>query len=112
MMPDKMIEVRNGLTVLFACMLCGFQAPDALITGSAAVAANPDPVQVHRQAPGGWEILFDGTNTDKWRGKNSDRFPAEGWEVRDAVLFLAKKGAGDIITREVYGNFELVLDFN
>ncbi|MEO9004217.1 MAG: DUF1080 domain-containing protein [Ginsengibacter sp.] len=60
----------------------------------------------------GWEILFDGTNTDKWRSKNSETFPSGGWIVKDGSLVLGKKGAGDIITREKYSNFELDLDFN
>jgi hypothetical protein len=32
--------------------------------------------------------------------------------VKNGTLFLGKKGSGDIITRETYGDFELVLDFN
>ncbi|MDP4284403.1 MAG: DUF1080 domain-containing protein [Bacteroidota bacterium] len=59
----------------------------------------------------GWEVLFDGKNTDKWRGKNSENFPSKGWVVKDGTLFLNETGAGDIITREMYSNFELVLDF-
>lgn len=59
----------------------------------------------------GWEVLFNGENTDKWRGKNSDSFPSNGWVIKDGSLFLDKKGAGDIITRDVYSDFELVLDF-
>ncbi|MEO6960652.1 MAG: DUF1080 domain-containing protein [Puia sp.] len=124
---DRRIKVRNGLVVLFAWMLCGFQASDAHITESAGVAATSDPglanagfflttdsisAHLHKDMQQGWEVLFDGTNTDKWRGKNSDSFPAEGWVVRDSMLFLSRRGGGDIITREVYGNFELVLDFN
>lgn len=58
-----------------------------------------------------WEILFDGSNMDKWRGKNSDTFPSDGWAVKNNSLFLRKKKAGDIITKEKYGNFILVLDF-
>ncbi len=60
----------------------------------------------------GWEILFDGKGTGKWRSKNSETFPSEGWVVENGSLFLDKKGAGDIITREKFGNFELDLDFN
>ena len=60
----------------------------------------------------GWEILFDGKNTDKWRSKNSETFPSDGWSIQDSSLFLNKKGVGDIITREKFSNFELDLDFN
>lgn len=33
-----------------------------------------------------WEVLFDGTNTNKWRGKDSDTFPLHGW--------IIEKGSG------------------
>lgn len=32
--------------------------------------------------------------------------------IKDGSLFLNKPGSGDIITREMYSNFELELDFN
>ena len=58
-----------------------------------------------------WEILFDGKSTAKWRGKSRADFPNEGWKVENGLLFLEGKG-GDIITKEKYGDFELVFDFN
>ena len=60
----------------------------------------------------GWEVLFDGSNTDKWRGKLESGFPAKGWKVENGMLFLDSKGGGDIVTKEKYGNFELVFQFN
>lgn len=59
----------------------------------------------------GWEILFDGKNMNKWKGKYSDTFPSSGWKIEDGTLFLEKKGAGDIVTREKYSSFILELDF-
>lgn len=66
----------------------------------------------HKGETGGWEILFDGKNMDKWRSKKSETFPTGGWIIEDGSLVLNKKGAGDIITREKYSSFELSLDFN
>jgi hypothetical protein len=63
------------------------------------------------RAQGEWETLFDGSNMDKWRGKTDPAFPAHAWKYKDGVLFLDGKG-GDIITKEVYSNFELVFEFN
>ena len=65
-----------------------------------------------RKETTGWEILFDGKNTDKWRSKNGKTFPSDGWVIENGSLVLNKKGAGDIITREKFSNFELDLDFN
>ncbi|WP_316813528.1 sialate O-acetylesterase [Pedobacter heparinus] len=61
----------------------------------------------------GWELLFDGKDPDiKWRSINEDTFPKEGWEVRDGMLVLlpGRKGR-DIITREQFCDFELVMDY-
>ncbi|MBV2246246.1 MAG: DUF1080 domain-containing protein [Lentimicrobium sp.] len=58
-----------------------------------------------------WEILFDGKNTDKWKGVNCDTFPSDGWAIEDGALVLTGKNGGDIITKDRYKDFELVLDF-
>jgi hypothetical protein len=60
--------------------------------------------------PDSWEILFDGNNLNKWRGKLSEDFPKDGWKVENGTLYLDGKG-GDIITKDKYSDFELVFDF-
>lgn len=66
----------------------------------------------------GWELLFDGTSIDKWRGVYQESFPHGQWIVQNGVLMhLSAKGAesaagGDIITKAQYTDFELQLDFN
>ncbi len=59
-----------------------------------------------------WEVLFDGSGVDKWRGKTDLRFPAKGWKVENGLLFLEERGGGDIITKEKYGSFDLIFEFN
>lgn len=59
----------------------------------------------------GWTLLFDGENTSQWRGYQKDNFPA-GWKVKDGALTRSDQGAGDIITREKYEEFELSLEYN
>jgi len=56
-----------------------------------------------------WEILFDGNNMDKWKGKNGQDF-MKGWKIEDGLLFLEERG-GDILTKEKYSDFELVFEF-
>jgi hypothetical protein len=66
-----------------------------------------------------WEILFDGTSTDQWRGYGMENFPEQGWVIEeDGTLHVqgsgkgeAGGGGGDIITRKKYGNFELDLEW-
>jgi hypothetical protein len=57
----------------------------------------------------GFRPLFDGTSTAAWRGYRADSLPA-GWRVVDGALTRVAQ-AGDIITREQFGDFELRLEW-
>lgn len=61
----------------------------------------------------GWVVLFDGSNTDHWRGYRQDEFPGQGWAITDAgeLHKIAGAGGGDIITRETYDSFELAWEW-
>jgi len=66
---------------------------------------------------GGWELLWDGKTTEGWRGARLDEFPDKGWKIEDGVLSVLSSGGkesaagGDIVTKELYGDFELKVDF-
>lgn len=62
------------------------------------------------KAEGKWETLFDGTNTNSWRNYNKKTL-SDGWKVQDGALVRAGEGAGDIVTQDEYGAFELELEF-
>jgi hypothetical protein len=66
----------------------------------------------HEGQDSGWIALFDGTDLSAWRGYRRDDVPA-GWQARDGVLVFdpAAGDGGDIVTRESFGDFELVLDW-
>lgn len=61
----------------------------------------------------GWELLFNGHSTEKWRGINKQTFPASGWKVENGALITNAAGGhesasgGDIITKKEYGDFIL-----
>lgn len=58
-----------------------------------------------------WEILFDGENTDKFRGYKMEEFPS-AWEVVDGSLSTIPEIQNvDIVTKEMYQNFELVFEW-
>jgi hypothetical protein len=57
----------------------------------------------------GWQLLFDGSSTGGWRGYNRSDMP-EGWQAVDGALTRVAE-AGDIITLEQYGDFELALEW-
>lgn len=59
---------------------------------------------------GQWRVLFDGESTDNFRNYQSDTI-SDGWKIVDDALVRAEKGAGDIVTRDEFGAFELELEF-
>lgn len=63
----------------------------------------------------GWELLFNGTSTEGWRGYGRDDFPTGGWTVEGGELVgLSTTGdmdGGDIVTVGQYSDFELIFDF-
>ena len=75
------------------------------------------PKTKDKQKDSKWVNLFDGTSTDAWRDAHSDHFPTQGWKIEGNVLTVLAKSesapAGkDIITKELYSNFELQLEIN
>jgi len=65
----------------------------------------------------GWKMLWDGETTNGWRGAKLDKFPEQGWEIKDGELIVLSSGGaesaagGDIVTEKLYGDFELQVDF-
>ena len=61
--------------------------------------------------PADWQVLFDGTSTDGFRRYGGDAFPADRWVV-DGEALRTVPGAGiDLITREVWADFELEFEW-
>ncbi len=58
----------------------------------------------------GWRLLFDGTSTDGFRNYRKDSL-SDGWKVEDGAIMLTRRGAGDIVTKEQFENFELQLEY-
>jgi len=58
----------------------------------------------------GWRLLFDGQTRDGWRNYRKDGI-SDGWKVEDGALVRAEGGAGDIISKEEFDNFELSIEF-
>lgn len=65
----------------------------------------------------GWRLLWDGQTAKGWKGAKIDRFPESGWDIKDGVLTVLatdggeSTGPGDIITEDVFSDFELELEF-
>ena len=58
----------------------------------------------------GWQLLFDGETTNGWRNYKQEKV-SDGWKVEDGALVRAGDGAGDIISEDKFGYFELSLEY-
>ena len=62
----------------------------------------------------GWKLLFNGRNIDGWTSVGQDTAPEKGWTVENGILTVNKDGpqkGGDIITKEQFSDFDLMVDF-
>jgi hypothetical protein len=57
----------------------------------------------------GWITLFGGDSLAGWTDRNGDK-PGEGWVIEDGAL-VRKERAGDIWTKQRFGDFVLTLEF-
>ena len=80
--------------------------------------ANLLPNQLSEQeTKNGVTLLFDGKTTSGWRGAYKDKFPENGWEIKDGALSVHKstgaesQNGGDIVTQNTYGAFDLQFEF-
>jgi hypothetical protein len=78
------------------------------MVGGAAFAA--DNVLTPAEKAAGWKLLFDGKSTEGWRGFKTPE-PDAGWTVTDGALGPDPKTSRDIMTKETFGDFELVFDW-
>lgn len=82
--------------------------------GSEQVAQEPaDNTLTEQEIADGWVLLFDGENTTGWRGYNQETLP-EAWVVEEGTFKSLGKGGdigGDVVYDEVYGEFELYLEW-
>jgi hypothetical protein len=85
-------------------------------TGAGADASAPNTLAAEQKAAG-WRLLWDGKTTTGWRSARRETFPEKGWEIHDGQLCVNETGGqesaagGDIITRQRFANFELLVDF-
>jgi hypothetical protein len=69
-----------------------------------APAARPEG----KDAPEGFEPLFNGKDLDGWKVFGGDM---EKWGAADGVLFTKGGGGGWLLTEKEYGDFELRLEY-
>lgn len=100
--PELSSMIHTRFTLLFVAVAFCLTA----LTASAEEQNTLSPAEKR----GGWKLLFDGETTDGWRNYKSDKI-GEGWVVKDGALVRTKNGAGDIVSEDEYGSFELSLEY-
>ena len=72
---------------------------------------------LHNEELAGWRLLWNGKDTEGWRGAKLEHFPEKGWIIEDGELIVLSSGGqesaagGDIVTLEEFADFELQLEF-
>jgi len=75
-----------------------------------AIAAQPTMnTLTAKERADGWRLLFDGKTTTGWHGFRQQTMPG-GWQAVDGALTRVGE-AGDIVTADEFGDFELEIDW-
>ena len=103
----------------------------AALLAFAGVAAEPNTLTDAEKAAG-WKLLWDGKTLDGWVGEKGGCKvpPTKGWKIENGVLTVlptscikngkwqklpkevaALGGGGDLVTKESFKDFELLVDF-
>ncbi len=88
-------------------------APALQIFGAGSVLAAQGPTIAPLSAEeraAGWRQLFDGTLSG-WRGYAREDVPSAWSVVEDALQFRPNGDGGDLVTVDVFGDFELALQW-
>jgi hypothetical protein len=74
-----------------------------------ASSGTPNTLTEQEKAAG-WRLLFDGKSADQWRKYNGKEL-SDKWQVKDGALVLTGGGGGDIVTKDQFDSYELVLEY-
>lgn len=84
-----------------------------LLLGGSVLAQKPNTLS-RKEKKEGWKLLFDGQTTKGWHTYLRDTVGSK-WQVKDGALVFdptqPDNGGGDIVTNEVYENYELQLEW-
>ncbi len=112
------IASLSALAALAACSPKVEEAaapPHAETPASVAEPTGPNTLS-HDEQVAGWKLLFNGNDLAGWHiyGKPDplpDTPATEGWSAANGEIALLSGGVGDLTTDEVFGPFELSVDW-
>jgi hypothetical protein len=104
---------KKWIAGVVAVALAGGVVSHGSFTFAAEKAAEAAPnALTEKEKAEGWRSLFDGKAIEHFRNYNKPDAPvSDKWVVKDGAMVLTGKGGGDIITKEQFENFELVLEY-
>ncbi|HZL09776.1 MAG TPA: DUF1080 domain-containing protein [Prolixibacteraceae bacterium] len=116
----KINSLLLAVTVVFAvsCQSGQKKAGEKSAKDSTAVAAPELNKLSADEASTGWQLLFDGTTSNGWRGYNKTEFPT-GWEIVDGTMHCIGSGTGeagaenggDILYDKKFKDFDLKVEW-
>ena len=95
----------------FAAALVPVAAREASPPEARSPAAHPPNTLTEKEKTDGWRLLFDGKSMDAWRRFRGDKI-GELWKVEDGAMVMTAGGGGDVVTKDKFDSFELVLEYN
>jgi len=111
-LASRILTIGTIAVVLGAC---GRTEETAKQTADEMPETEPVNMLTAEEVAEGWQLLFDGTSTDAWRGYGREEFLSDSWKVEDGALMVVGTSGEmlgtDIITKESFKDFELSLEF-
>ncbi|MBT3382666.1 MAG: DUF1080 domain-containing protein [Prolixibacteraceae bacterium] len=97
---NKLFTIRNFRFLISFFIILAFTIP-----------LNAQNTLSKKEIKQGWQILFNGSDFDGWRGVNHKTFPEKGWAIKNKTITNTGEKGGSIITTVKFGNFELVWEW-
>ena len=112
-MANLISKIGTGLLMVLACSCTTKVNKDPLSLFS-EIDKNAAPnTLTANEKKSGWQLLFDGKNTNGWHGYNQTGIP-DCWTIEDGAFTMTTEGRAesqDIITDKMYKSFAFYAEF-
>ena len=120
---QRQLVVALAIGILLSGLGCRSEseteAPSTQLSTSPTEPSVPAPTLTADEINEGWQLLFNGSTFDGWRGLGRNTIPLEHWKIEDGMIRKVDNGqvvtasdgqplnGGDIMTVDAYSDFEL-----
>jgi len=102
---SKWVQIAGFVLIVAVVIIAGL-----LLTSPAGAQQAPPNTLDEFEVAAGWELLFDGTSAEGWRGYNQETLP-DGWAVEDGMFTRVDRGGDIIYGARQYTDFDLRIDW-